>query len=106
MKKKILDQLELGSSVKRVGLLPTGRAPMRAGCKIFSEMNSRSDIGSVSSGGFSPTLNKPISMAILDSAFSKIGTKVFVELRGNRLMAEVTSMPFVAHKYKSKKGNS
>ncbi len=103
--KNILDQLELGSSVKRIGLLPTGRAPMRAGCKIFSEMNSRFDIGSVSSGGFSPTLNKPISMAILDSAFSKIGTKVFVELRGNRLLAEVTSMPFVAHKYKSKKGN-
>ncbi|MEE2774106.1 MAG: glycine cleavage system aminomethyltransferase GcvT [Pseudomonadota bacterium] len=102
----ILRQLNSGASQKRVGLLPIGRAPMRAGCKIFGDKHSSTEIGSISSGGFSPILNKPISMAILDTTFSKPGTKVCVELRGNRLLADVTCLPFVSHNYKSKKGNA
>ena len=56
-------------------------------------------IGIVTSGGFSPTLQAPIAMAYVESAYAAIGTQIEVEVRGKRLAATVSPMPFVPHRY-------
>ena len=58
---RILDQLDTGAGRRRVGMLPEGRAPMRAGTRIFAE-NSETPIGEVTSGAFGPSIERPMSM--------------------------------------------
>src|SRR5690606_4178362 len=63
--KRILREYELGAARKRVGIRPNDRAPAREGVEIMKDGKS---IGVVTSGGFSPTLNGPISMGYVDAA--------------------------------------
>ena len=96
----ILNQLQSGSELKRVALFPKERAPIREGSKLFETMESEVSIGAVTSGGFSPTLQKPISVAYIKRSFAKIDNEIFAEVRGKRMPALVTSLPFVKTKYK------
>lgn len=86
-------------SRKRVGL--TGmKAPARGSTEIFSADGS-SKIGEVTSGGFGPTLKKPMAMGYVATAHAKEGTEVLLSVRGKMLPAQVTKMPFVeSHYYK------
>ena len=61
---KILAQFEKGAARRRVGLRPEGRAPVREGALLFADAASSESIGKVTSGGFGPTLNAPVAMAI------------------------------------------
>jgi aminomethyltransferase len=96
----ILDQFEGGAPRRRVGLKPEGRAPVREGASLFAEATSPSPIGSVSSGGFAPSLNAPIAMGYLPSPQTAPDTIVFAEVRGQRLPLRVAPMPFVPNTYK------
>jgi len=96
----ILDQLEHGGPRRRVGLRPEGRAPVRAGAPLYTEMDAIAPVGSVTSGGFGPSLDAPIAMGYLPAALAEPATGVFAELRGKRLPVAVTTLPFVAPKYK------
>ena len=98
--KVILNQLQFGSEMKRVALFPKERAPIREGCKLFETNESELSIGTVTSGGFSPTLQKPISLAYIKRSFAKTDNEIFAEVRGKRMPAVVTSLPFVKTKYK------
>jgi aminomethyltransferase len=98
--KVILDQIQNGTKVKRVALLPHGRAPLRQGCELYESSSSLESIGYVSSGGFSPSLQKPISMAFVLTEFAKENVELFVDLRGNRVSAQISRFPFVSNKYK------
>lgn len=80
----------------RVGLLVDG-APAREGAEIADA--SGVVVGRVTSGGFSPTLNRPIAMGFVPPALSAPGTKLAVLVRGRSQSAEVTVMPFVPHRY-------
>jgi aminomethyltransferase len=93
----ILKQLDGGAARRRVGLLPEGRAPVREGTTI-SDGNGN-EIGHVTSGGFAPTLERPIAMGYVASAFAEVGTEVRVNLRGRELKAVVAAMPFVEPNY-------
>ncbi|MDR0927017.1 MAG: glycine cleavage system aminomethyltransferase GcvT [Ignavibacteria bacterium] len=64
----------------------------RHGYKIFSGDN---EIGIVTSGNMSPTLNKPIAMGYVPAEFKPIGSKVEIEARGKKFPAEVVKMPFL-----------
>ncbi|MES2029372.1 MAG: glycine cleavage system aminomethyltransferase GcvT [Pseudomonadota bacterium] len=97
---KILAQLDGGAPRKRIGLLPEGRAPVREGVLLFADATSTESIGSVTSGGFGPSLGAPIAMGYLPSAQAADGTTVFAELRGQRMPMKVSPMPFVPHSYK------
>ena len=99
----ILSQLEDGSNIKRVALLPLDRAPMREGCLLFETSESAKSIGHITSGGFSPTLQKPISLAYIQSELATEGREIFAEVRGKRMIAIVTKPPFVHTKYKLRK---
>lgn len=92
----IQDQLARGVPVKRVGLKPAGRAPVREGAKIFY---MGEEIGIVTSGGFGPTVNGPIAMGYVQADFATPGKRLELDLRGKRIEAEVVAMPFAPHRY-------
>ncbi|HEX7874740.1 MAG TPA: glycine cleavage system aminomethyltransferase GcvT [Sphingobium sp.] len=85
----------------RVGLTVEGRLPAREGAVIFSGDTA---VGTVTSGGHSPSLGTPIAMGWVDAASAAPGTPLSIEVRGKRLGATVTSMPFVPHRYVRKGG--
>jgi aminomethyltransferase len=97
---QILAQLDNGAPRRRVGLQPEGRAPVREGAKLFADATSTDSIGSVTSGGFGPSINAPVAMGYLPTAQAADGTIVFAELRGQRMPMRVSPMPFVPHSYK------
>ena len=96
----ILAQLEHGTSRRRVGLLAEGRAPVRHGAELFAEGEGGNPIGVVTSGAFGPTLQAPVAMGYVETAFTPVGTKVFAELRGRRIPVTVAAMPFVPAGFK------
>ena len=96
----ILAELETGPKRLRVGLKPQGRAPVRAGAAIFAAETDAAPIGRVTSGGFSPSLDAPISIGYLTAAVAKPGACIFLELRGQKAPAEVVALPFVSHHYR------
>lgn len=92
----VLKVLADGPAQKRVGLTLDGRQAAREGALVFS---GERQVGRVTSGGFSPSLERPIAMAYIDAALSAPGTALEIDVRGKRLAATVTSMPFVPHRY-------
>jgi aminomethyltransferase len=90
-KEAILKKKDEGIKKKRIGLKVTGRGIPRAECRILK--NGR-NVGVVTSGTFSPTLNTGIAMGYVQSEFSKIGERLFIEVHGRMLEAEVTGFPF------------
>ncbi len=81
----------------RVGLLPEGRAIAREQTPVLDEAGN--EIGIVCSGTFSPTLERPIAMAFVPPAFAQNDTTVFLSLRGQKIPARVSKLPFVPHRY-------
>ena len=98
--KKILNQLEKGPFYLRIGLLPVEKAPMRNGSIIYLDNEAKTEIGIVTSGGYSPTLNKPISMGRIQSEYLADLEKVYVKVRNKILPAIITKLPFIKTKYK------
>ena len=97
---RILAELENGPARLRVGLRPEGRAPMREGTAVFADAEGGEAIGRVTSGGFGPSLEAPIAMGYLPTALCARGTTVYGEVRGKRLPATVTDLPFRPSTYK------
>jgi aminomethyltransferase len=97
---KILGQLEKSAPRRRVGLKPEGRAPVREGAPLFVDASSPMRIGAITSGGFGPSLNAPVALGYLPTAFASVGTQVFADVRGQRLPLRVATTPFVPNTYK------
>lgn len=85
-----------GPAQSRVGLKVDGRMPAREGAEVYA---GDIKVGTVTSGGFSPTLGAPIAMAYVDAAHAAEGSALEIEVRGKRLAATVTPLPFVPHRY-------
>jgi aminomethyltransferase len=94
---RILAELEKGPHRRRVGLSPDGRAPAREGSLI--RLGDRV-VGRVTSGGFAPTLGRPIAMGYVDTEHSAIGTSIDLIVRERPLAATIVALPFVPHRYK------
>ena len=93
---RVLKLLANGSPTRRVGLSLEGRMAAREGAEVFA---GDTPVGTVTSGGFAPTLGHPIAMAYVDAAHASDGTALEIEVRGKRLPARVVPMPFVPHRY-------
>ncbi len=93
----ILEQLRNGADTQRTGLSVEGRIPVREGCKIYDQ-NQR-EAGYVTSGGFSPSLKRPIAMAMLDRRCAGIGTQLSAVVRDAQIAVTVCRLPFVTHRY-------
>lgn len=98
--KRILDEIGNGVARCRVGLLPEGRAPMRAGTRLYFTPEAETAIGDVTSGAFGPSLGAPVSMGYVAASLAFAGTQLFGELRGKRLPVRVVDLPFVPAGYK------
>jgi aminomethyltransferase len=93
----IRDQLEHGAVRHRVGIRPDGRAPARALTEIVG--GDGTEAGTVTSGGFSPTLSAPIAMGYVRKDLAALSTALHLMVRGKPLPARVVPMPFVPHRY-------
>nr|HRK72471.1 glycine cleavage T C-terminal barrel domain-containing protein [Micropepsaceae bacterium] len=93
---RIMGELFDGAARKRVGIAPEGRAPAREGTEIHADGRK---IGVITSGGFGPTLNGPMAMGYVETAFGNDGAKLGLMVRGELRPATVVPMPFVPHRY-------
>jgi aminomethyltransferase len=91
-------QKELREGVKRirVGIQPDGRQPAREGAEIVKDGRK---IGVVTSGGFGPTVNGPVGMGYVETAFAAPGAEVTLMVRGKELPARVAKLPFVPNRF-------
>ncbi len=92
---------ETGSARRRVGFEIAGRGIARQGHRLF---DGERDLGPVGSGSWSPTLKKAIGMGYLPLEYNLPGKTLEVEVRGRRLPAVVTPMPFYRRPKAKKKG--
>ena len=97
---RVLAQYPDKAETRRVGLFVDGRQPVREGALVVDAAGI--EIGKVTSGGFSPTLQRPIAMAYVPMALSETGTAITVEQRGKKIACTVADMPFVPHNYHRK----
>ena len=51
-------------------------------------------IGKITTGSFSPTLEKNLGNAIVDAAHAEIGTEITVEIRNKDVKAQIARTPF------------
>jgi aminomethyltransferase len=93
----ILRQLAEGVGRKRVGIRPDGRAPAREGTVITDAAGTR--IGTVTSGGFGPSVGAPIAMGYVDSAHNAEGTPLSLVVRDVPRPAHVAPLPFIKTRY-------
>jgi aminomethyltransferase len=89
-----------GPRRRRVGLLPQSKAPVREGATLHADGR---EIGRVTSGGFGPSVGAPVAMGYVDPAFSGPGARLVTNLRGKDVELVVTPMPFVPHRYVTRK---
>jgi aminomethyltransferase len=93
---RIMREHAEGPARKRVGIRPNDRAPAREGVEIFKDGKK---VGVVTSGGFSPVLNAPISMGYVETAHAEIGGGLDLMIRGQARPATIVALPFVPHNY-------
>lgn len=97
-KKSIQAAKTAGLKKKLVGIEIRGAGIPRHGYKIFDEAGTK-EIGILTSGTQSPSLKKPIGLAYVTIDQAEIGTKVQVEIRANKISAEVVATPFYKRPY-------
>jgi len=97
---RILAELANGPAQKRVGFDIEGRQPVREGALVLDR--EANEVGRITSGGFSPSLQRPIAMGYVAAPLAEPGTQLKLEQRGKLFQAQVAAMPFVPHRYHRK----
>lgn len=97
---RVMKELAEGPGSRRVGLTIEGRLPAREGAPIYAGPVL---VGEVTSGGFAPTLGAPIAMGWVSLPHAAPDTVLEIEVRGKRIGARVSTMPFVPHRYRRSK---
>ncbi len=95
---QVIEEYNKGPDHMRVGIEVVGRQPVREGAIIINGTGDQ--IGSITSGGFSPTLQRPIAMGYVPKDMTEIGTDVILQQRGKNIMGKVTAMPMVPNGYR------
>jgi aminomethyltransferase len=75
----------------RIGLALEGKRIARQGCTVLKDGTS---VGVVTSGTFSPTLERSLAMALVESSCSEVGTRFTVDVRGQPEPAVAIALPF------------
>lgn len=75
----------------RVGLTLGGKRVPREHCLVLKD---GAEVGVVTSGTFSPTLDTPIAMAYVDRAHTALNTELMIDIRGRSEPARVVKLPF------------
>jgi aminomethyltransferase len=93
----VADQLARGAPRRRVGLLPEGKAPVREGAVLVDDHGDTA--GSVTSGGFGPSVGAPVAMGYVGAPFAAVDSRIQAIVRGRELPVRVAPLPFVPHRY-------
>jgi aminomethyltransferase len=96
--KRIATEMENGPTRKLVALAPEGKSLVRDHAPLLTADGEV--VGEVTSGGFGPTLGRPIAMGYVPIALSSIGSSLIAEVRGKQITVEVATAPFVPHTYR------
>jgi len=78
-----------------VGFNVIGRGIARHGYPI---MHGAERIGTVTSGSYSPTLDRSIGMGYVPTGHSAVGSRLHVDVRGRQIEVEVASLPFYSRR--------
>lgn len=89
----LLNQKQTGLQRKLVGFEMIDRGIPRGHYEICDAEGN--PIGQVTSGTQSPTLSKGIGLGYVPTAYSKVGSEIFVKVRDRLLKAQVVKLPFV-----------
>ncbi|MGZ3802534.1 MAG: glycine cleavage system aminomethyltransferase GcvT, partial [Bdellovibrio sp.] len=92
-KNLIVGKKEAGLTKNLIGFKMLEKGIPRQGYSLFSFDNK--EIGKVTSGTHSPTLDEPIGIAYIDVAYAKEGTEFLLDIRGRKAKAVVVKTPFV-----------
>jgi len=93
---RILKALTQGAAQKLVGFSVDGKMPVREGAPVFAQ---DTQVGSITSGGFAPSVGAPIAMGYVATQHNPIGTALEAEVRGKRVALTVAALPFIPHHY-------
>ena len=93
----IKKQLDNGVKTLRVGIKPETRVIARGNTKIFDQNDK--EIGKVTSGTFGPSVECSIAMGYVENNYSPTNTKIFLEVRGKKVPANVCDLPFYKKNY-------
>ncbi|MCH9697633.1 MAG: glycine cleavage system aminomethyltransferase GcvT [Gammaproteobacteria bacterium] len=93
----ILEHIQNGTERQRIGLIASGRISVRAGTELYDDHEKLA--GVVTSGGYAPSLGKPIAMAYVKQDYTETGSVLVAKTRGRAIETQVTPMPFVSHRY-------
>jgi len=93
----IMTHLNEGSESKVVGLQPEGRMPVRDGALIEDELGN--EAGQVTSGGFGPSINRPIAIARIKKNYIENQSKLFALVRDKKIAVEIVKLPFIKQNY-------
>jgi aminomethyltransferase len=77
--------------LRRVGLSLDGKRVPR---EHYAVVAHGQPVGEVTSGTFSPSLNRPIAMAYVQSEYATVGTELAIDVRGKLEPARVVALPF------------
>ena len=90
-------QLAEGAARRRVGIRPDGPAPAREQTPIVGADGGA--LGTVTSGGYGPTVGGPVAMGYVAAGAATEGTQLMLVVRGQKRPAKVVKLPFVPHRY-------
>ncbi|MCK4561371.1 MAG: glycine cleavage system aminomethyltransferase GcvT [Flavobacteriaceae bacterium] len=90
--KNLLKQKEEGISRRLKAFELDVRGIPRQGYNIVDENGEK--IGEVTSGTMSPSLKKGIGMGYLNKGYTKLGTKIFIQIRNKAVPATIVKLPF------------
>ncbi len=90
-----LEKLKAEGPARRlVGIELVERAIARQGAKVFSDDKMSHEVGAVTSGTFSPLLNRSIALAYARAGTAAVGASVFIDIRGRAFSGIISAIPF------------
>ncbi|AHM57016.1 aminomethyltransferase GcvT [Peptoclostridium acidaminophilum DSM 3953] len=96
-KEALKKQKAEGLKRKLVGLELKGKGIARHECEVYS---GDKKVGFVTTGYQSPSTGKVVALAIVDTEYTEMGTQLEIQIRKNRVPAEVVAKKFYNKSYK------
>lgn len=97
-KDKLLEIKGKGLARKRVGFIMQEKAVPRQGYPVYANASGGEPVGLVTSGTYSPNLDKFIGMALIGAGYALSGADIAVKVRDNFYKAKIEKLPFITPK--------
>ncbi|MEL7156275.1 MAG: glycine cleavage system aminomethyltransferase GcvT [Actinomycetota bacterium] len=94
---RVARELAHGPERRRVGLQPQGRRPVRDGAALTTPDGQ--PVGTVTSGGFGPTVERPVAMGYVATDHATVGQTLHADVRGKTETVVIADLPFTPHRY-------